>query len=149
LEVKRKKMNKDPIGKDRLIKLLRQVVDSKSEWASYSLPPELHQKLDELESLLKEEPQKTLKGLGVTAQVSIYPLRAASLSPIINEALLVFNKFRLKVHPGSMSTLISGDNEMLWAALHNAFSAAAGQGEVVMTVTVSNACPYPSDLKAE
>ena len=41
-------MNKDPIGKDRLKKLLRQVVDSKSEWESYSLPPELHQKLNEL-----------------------------------------------------------------------------------------------------
>ena len=141
-------MNKDPIGKDRLIKLLRQVVDSKSEWASYSLPSELHQKLNELESLLKEEPQKTLKAFGVTAQVSIYPLRAASLSPIINEALLIFNKFGLEVHPGSMSTLISGNNEMLWAALHNVFSATAGQGVVVMTVTVSNACPLPSDFKA-
>ena len=142
-------MNKDPIGKDRLIQLLRQVVASKSEWASYSLPHELHQKLNELESLLKEEPQKTLKGFGVTAQVSIYPLRAESLSPVINEALLVFNKFGLEVHPGSMSTLISGDNEMLWAALNNAFTAAAGQGEVVMTVTASNACPLPSDFKAE
>ena len=141
-------MNKDPIGKDRLIKLLHQVIDSKSEWASYSLPPELHQKLDELESLFKKEPQKTSKGLGVTAQISIYPLRAASLSSIINEALLVFNKFGLEVHPGSMSTLISGDNEMLWAALNNAFSAAAGQGKVVMTVTVSNACPLLSDFKA-
>jgi len=142
-------MNKDPIGKDRLIKLFRQIVDSKSEWKSYSLPPELRQKLNKLESLLKEEPQKTLKGLGVTAQVSIYPLHAASLSPIINEVLLIFNKFGLEVHPGSMSTLISGDNEMLWAALHNAFSAVAGQGGVVMTVTVSNACPLPSDFKAE
>ena len=141
-------MNKDPIGKDRLIKLLRQVVDSKSGWESYSLPPELHQKLNELESLLKEEPQKTLKAFGVTAQVSIYPLHVASLSPIINEALLVFNKFGLEVHPGSMSTLISGDNEILWNALSNAFSAAAVQGEVVMTVTVSNACPLPSDFKA-
>ena len=134
-------MNKDPIGKDRLIKLLRQVIDSKSEWASYSLPPELHQKLNELESLLKKEPQENSKGLGVTAQVSIYPLRAASLSPIINKALLVFNKFGLEVHPGSMSTLISGDNEILWNAISNAFSASAVQGEVVMTVTVSNACP--------
>ena len=142
-------MNKDPIGKDRLIKLLRQVIDSKSEWASYSLPPELHQKLDELESLLKKESQKTSKGLGVTAQVSIYPLRAASLSPIINKALLVFNKFGLEVHPGSMSTLISGDNEILWNALSKAFSTAAVQGEVVMTLTVSNACPLPSDFNVE
>jgi uncharacterized protein YqgV (UPF0045/DUF77 family) len=141
-------MNKDPIGKDRLIKLLRQIVDSKSEWESYSIPPELRQKLNELESILIEEPQKTLKAFGVTAQVSIYPLHVTSLSPIINEALLVFNKFGLEVHPGSMSTLISGDNEMLWAALNNAFSAAAVQGEVVMTVTVSNACPLPSDFKA-
>ena len=141
-------MNKDPIGKDRLIQLLRQIVDLKSELESYSLSPELQQNLDELESLLKEEPQKTLRGLGVTAQVSIYPLHAASLSPIINEALLVFNKFGLEMHPGSMSTLISGDNEMLWAALHNAFSAAAEQGGVVMTVTVSNTCPLPSDFKA-
>ena len=142
-------MNKDPVGKDRLIKLLRQIVDSKSEWKSYSLPPELRQKLNKLESLLKEEPQKTLKGLGVTAQVSLYPLRGASLSPIINEVLRIFDNYGLEIYPGSMSTLISGDNERLWAALHNAFSAAAGQGSVVMTVTVSNACPLPSDFKAE
>ena len=142
-------MNKDPIGKDRLIQLLRQIVDLKSEWESYSLSPELQQKLDELESILQDEPENTLKGVGISAQVSLYPLRVASLSPIINKVSLVLNKFGLEVHPGSMSTLISGDNEILWNALSNAFSAAAVQCEVVMTVTVSNACPLPSDFKAE
>jgi len=142
-------MNKDPIGKDRLIQLFRQIVDLKSEWESYSLSPELQQKLDELESILQEEPKNNFKGIGITAQVSLYPLRAASLSPIINEALRIFDNRGLEVYPGSMSTLISGDNEILWHALSEAFSAAVLQGEVVMTVTVSNACPLPSDFKVE
>lgn len=142
-------MNKDPISKDRLIQLLRQIVDLKSEWESYSLSSELQQKLDELESILQDEPENTLKGVGISAQVSLYPLRVASLSPIINKVSLVLNKFGLEVHPGSMSTMISGDNEIIWNALSNAFSAAAIQCEVVMTVTVSNACPLPSDFKAE
>jgi hypothetical protein len=51
----------------------------------------------------------------------------------------------LKVLPGSMSTLILGTDADLWEGLEDAYSKAAAQGEVVMILTISNACPKPSD----
>lgn len=83
--------------------------------------------------------------LGVAAQVSLYPLRSAHLSPAIERALAAFRAHGLDVQPGSMSTILSGDDEAVFAALRGAFAAVAGEGqEIVMVVTVSNACPVPA-----
>lgn len=81
--------------------------------------------------------------LGLTAQVSLYPLRQEHLSPAINAALAIWRDRGLDVHPGPMSTLIAGNEETVWDALRAAFAAAAANGETVMVVTVSNACPWP------
>jgi hypothetical protein len=40
-----------------------------------------------------------------------------------------------------MSTIVVGNEAVIFAALGEAFAKAAELGEVVMTVTVSNACP--------
>lgn len=61
------------------------------------------------------------KVIGIAAQVSLYPLRQASLSPAIDEALQIFRKHGLDVEPGAMSTLITGDDEAVFAALQEAF----------------------------
>jgi tRNA-Thr(GGU) m(6)t(6)A37 methyltransferase TsaA len=82
--------------------------------------------------------------VGIAAQVSLYPLRQESLSPAINEALQVFGEHGLDVEPGAMSTMITGDDAEVFAALQEAFRRVAGQGQVVMVVTFSNACPVPS-----
>ncbi len=42
---------------------------------------------------------------------------------------------------GSMSTLISGDSELIFQALEDAFEKIALHSEVVMVFTRSNACP--------
>lgn len=81
--------------------------------------------------------------IGISAQVSLYPLRQESLSPAIDEALEVFRAYGLDVEPGSMSTVITGDDSAVFAALQEALHRAAEQGQVVMTVTLSNACPVP------
>jgi len=78
----------------------------------------------------------------VAAQVSLYPLRRAHLSPTIDKALAVFQERGLEVTPGPMSTMIAGDEEAVFGALKDAFLAASGE-ELVMVVTVSNACPVP------
>jgi len=52
----------------------------------------------------------------------------------------IFNDHKLDVRPGLMSTLLIGDDEVIFTALHDAFKSAAGQGRVVMAVTFSNAC---------
>jgi uncharacterized protein YqgV (UPF0045/DUF77 family) len=79
--------------------------------------------------------------IGITAQVSLYPLRQESLSPAIDEALRIFREHSLEVELGVMSTLITGDDGAIFAALQDAFRRVARQGHVVMVVTLSNACP--------
>jgi len=76
----------------------------------------------------------------ISAQVSLYPLRQERLSPAIqavSDALLAAG-----LHPetGSMSTLVTGEADRVFAALHQAFVRGAATGQVVMTVTLSNAC---------
>ena len=47
----------------------------------------------------------------LAAQVSIYPLRQTHLSPAIDKALSIFRKHSLKITQGTMSSVISGDDE--------------------------------------
>jgi uncharacterized protein YqgV (UPF0045/DUF77 family) len=74
-------------------------------------------------------------------QVSLYPLRQAHLSPVIEQASRVFRAHGLAVKPGDMSTLVTGDDEAVFAGLKEIFTKAAQHGDVVMVVTLSNACP--------
>jgi uncharacterized protein YqgV (UPF0045/DUF77 family) len=87
------------------------------------------------------------KVIGIAAQVSLYPLRQASLSPAIDQALQIFQEHGLGVKAGAMSTLITGDDVAVFAALREAFRRVAEQGQVVMVVTFSNACPVPSQAE--
>jgi uncharacterized protein YqgV (UPF0045/DUF77 family) len=87
--------------------------------------------------------------MGIAAQVSLYPLRQASLSPAIDGALQIFREHGLDVEPGAMSTLIAGDDAAVFAALQEAFRRVAEQGQVVMVVTFSNACPVPGETTGE
>jgi uncharacterized protein YqgV (UPF0045/DUF77 family) len=81
--------------------------------------------------------------ISISAQVSLYPLGQEDLSPAIDEALRIFRERGLDVNPGAMSTLVSGDDAAVFSALQSAFQRAAGQWQVVMVVTFSNACPPP------
>jgi uncharacterized protein YqgV (UPF0045/DUF77 family) len=78
---------------------------------------------------------------GISAQVSLYPLHHEQLSPVIDEAVEEFRREGLEVQPGAMSTVISGSGESVFSALREAFGRASRGGEVVMVVTISNACP--------
>jgi hypothetical protein len=42
-----------------------------------------------------------------------------------------------------MSTLMWGEEQVVFAAMQEAFHRAAEHGDTVMTVTFSNACPWP------
>lgn len=77
----------------------------------------------------------------LAAQVSIYPLRQLSLSPTIEQALGVFRSYGLEVTPGPMSSMVLGEDEVLFGALREAFRQTAREAEIVMTLTLSNACP--------
>lgn len=76
-----------------------------------------------------------------SAQISLYPLRQSSLSPAIDSTLRILREHGLDVSPGPMSTLASGDDEALFDAIREAYRTSSGNGDVVMVVTFSNACP--------
>jgi len=61
------------------------------------------------------------------------------------KALVIFRQHGLDVTSGSMSTLVSGDDESVFAALQEAFRSAASDGEIDMVATISNACPTLAD----
>ena len=84
----------------------------------------------------------------VTAQVGLYPLRQESLAPVIGATLQVLRESALEVEPDTMSTLLVGDETTIFGALQQAFHCASEQGQVVMVVTLSNACPVPDKSKA-
>jgi tRNA-Thr(GGU) m(6)t(6)A37 methyltransferase TsaA len=85
--------------------------------------------------------------VSVSVQVSLYPLGYESLSPVIDEALRIFREHGLEVEPGAMSSLITGEDTAIFAALQNAFRCAAEHGRVVMIATFSNACPISVEAK--
>jgi uncharacterized protein YqgV (UPF0045/DUF77 family) len=77
----------------------------------------------------------------IVAQVSVYPLREPHLSPATDEVVRVLQDYADSVSPGVMSTLVAGDGDKIFAALQEAWGLVAAHGEVVMVVTLSNACP--------
>lgn len=79
----------------------------------------------------------------ITAQVSLYPLRQESIGPPIREAVRVFREHGLGTRIGEMSTLIWGEEQAIFEVLQETFHRATEHGDVVMTVTLSNACPSP------
>jgi uncharacterized protein YqgV (UPF0045/DUF77 family) len=79
----------------------------------------------------------------ITAQVSLYPLRQVSIGPVIREVVRVFRQHGLETRIGGMSTLMWGEEQVVFAAMQEAFHRAAEHGDTVMTVTFSNACPSP------
>jgi len=76
-----------------------------------------------------------------SAQIAIYPLRQARLSPAVQAVGDALRTAGLQPEVGPMSTLVTGEVERLFAVLQTAFVRAAEQGPVVLTVTLSNACP--------
>jgi uncharacterized protein YqgV (UPF0045/DUF77 family) len=63
------------------------------------------------------------------------------LSPAIEAVRRALTVRHLQPEIGPMSTVVTGEGEVVFAALQEAFVQAAATGHVVMTITVSNACP--------
>ncbi len=78
-----------------------------------------------------------------SAQIAIYPLRQEHLTPSIEAVRQALRDHGLQPESGPMSTYVVGEGEAVFAALQDAFEKASGMGHVVLTVTVSNACPVP------
>jgi len=83
----------------------------------------------------------------ILVQVSLYPLRQAELSPVIDSAWQIFEKYQLIYKKDNMSTLLKGEPEQIFNALKEAFENAVEFGDVSMVVTISNACPIETPYK--
>ncbi len=77
----------------------------------------------------------------VSAQVAIYPLRQDRLTPAITAVSRALEAAGLRPEVGAMSTMVTGATATIFSALEEAFVQAGALGHVVMTITVSNACP--------
>jgi uncharacterized protein YqgV (UPF0045/DUF77 family) len=77
----------------------------------------------------------------VSAQIAIYPLRQDRLTPAIAAVRAALETAGLRPEVGPMSTIVTGEAATVFSALEHAFARAAAIGHVVMTVTISNACP--------
>ncbi len=77
----------------------------------------------------------------VQAEVSLYPLRTATLMDSIDAFVERLRQSGLSVEIGPMSSRIRGESEDLFRALGEAFEGAARRCDVVVTLKVTNACP--------
>lgn len=77
----------------------------------------------------------------VSAQIAIYPLWQERLGPAVHAVSDALTARGLAPSVGPMSTLVTGELDAVLDGLREAFRAAAEAGPVVMTVTLSNACP--------
>lgn len=77
----------------------------------------------------------------VQAEVSLYPLCQNDLTEPIQQFVKSLNNDNLNVKTGSMSSVISGEESLVFQSLQKAFAQAAQKYDVVLTVKISNACP--------
>jgi uncharacterized protein YqgV (UPF0045/DUF77 family) len=77
----------------------------------------------------------------ISCQFSLYPLGVDDLGPAIDTAVTGMQTLGLELQVGAMSTTVTGEASVVFEGLRRAFEAVAADGHVVMTVTVSNACP--------
>ena len=79
--------------------------------------------------------------MNVQAEISLYPLRTSDLGHTIESFLGKLKAAGLMVQPGNMSSALSGDVDAVFSRVGAAFKAVAEDGQVVLVMKVSNACP--------
>jgi len=77
----------------------------------------------------------------VRAEISLYPLRQNDLSKPIQQFVQVLESNKLQVETGPMSSLVTGDGQVIFESLQKAFEQLAKEYNVVMTAKISNTCP--------
>lgn len=76
----------------------------------------------------------------ISCQFALYPLRVEDENGVVAAALDELAAGSVELVVGRMSSEIHGEEEQVFTALRVAFDRAAQMGEVVMIVTLSNAC---------
>jgi YKOF-related Family. len=77
----------------------------------------------------------------ISAQISLYPLKQERLSPAIEEAWRIIEKYDIIIQKGLMSTVLTGDRKEVFDAVTEIFEELYKKEMLVLNVTFSNACP--------
>jgi uncharacterized protein YqgV (UPF0045/DUF77 family) len=87
--------------------------------------------------------------MNTQAELSLYPLKTSSLDTAISRFIDELAHADVVVTRGPMSTIVSGENEILFAAVSKSFEKASWSGEVVLVAKFSNACPAPTECERD
>jgi uncharacterized protein YqgV (UPF0045/DUF77 family) len=79
----------------------------------------------------------------VTAQVSLYPLGQTEFLPPIDAVIATLQDSGLEVRVGPMSTLVAGEEDVVFAALRQAFDVASRSGGFVLVTALTNGYTGP------
>jgi len=79
--------------------------------------------------------------MNIQAEVSFYPLQTDSPNELINRFIENLNQTGVRIEPGTMSTIVSGENDEVFRVLSRCFAQAAENDAVVLVAKFSNACP--------
>jgi uncharacterized protein YqgV (UPF0045/DUF77 family) len=77
----------------------------------------------------------------ISAELSLYPLGINNFGLPVNTFIDELKKFNIEVQPGSMSTLVIGNSDEIFKAIHAAFEAVSHDTNVALITKISNACP--------
>jgi uncharacterized protein YqgV (UPF0045/DUF77 family) len=81
--------------------------------------------------------------MGVSVQISFYPLGTGNVNSAVDEFLDSLRRDGLALEVGSMSTVVWGNAAEVFDAIRRAYELTAATRAAVLTMTVSNACPVP------
>ncbi len=77
----------------------------------------------------------------IQAELSFYPLGTDAVGERVNAFIEGLKDPRIRVFPGPMSTVISGENSDVFAVVQQCFAVSARSGAGVLCARFSNACP--------
>jgi len=77
----------------------------------------------------------------IQAELCLYPLRELALGNHIEDFIDTIRRDGITISTGTMSTVVSGEREIVFAAVAEGFARVSDRCDVVLHVTYSNPCP--------
>ncbi len=77
----------------------------------------------------------------ITAQLSLYAMGREAYRPDVDDAISTLADMELSPRVGALSTTVTGEPDLVFAAIRIIFDQANQSGPSVLTVTLANATP--------
>jgi len=81
----------------------------------------------------------------IQAELSFYPLGTDAVGERVKLFIDGLSAPGISVHPGPMSTVISGEDTAVFKVVQHCFVLSAEAGSAVLCARFSNSCPAPGD----